>query len=210
MVEWFENTTWNESVEQMFEQKLRRARRKEQYLRAQASYLADSHPQVALALLGRYFAMPNQQEQAWALAIRAQALIALGRIDEAIESYEAALAREAAHPNRLTQAYRDLPFLIATQRVTTRYARALKILKEHQSRLRFPLDYFRWNAAYALIAAESDAVDVAEEYAKNALRAWKAEHSGMPRHPTFGLVGDVHDDVIRRLEACVSSRNPEG
>src|SRR5207248_662790 len=94
MPEWFRNATWNAAVAQVFEEKLRRARRKEQYLRIQASTLAASHPQVALDLLERYFALPDQFDQAQACVDRAQALLALDRTDGAIESYEAALARE--------------------------------------------------------------------------------------------------------------------
>ena len=48
MTEWFRNTTWDTSIERAFDDKLRRARRKEQYLRIQACTLARSHPDVAL------------------------------------------------------------------------------------------------------------------------------------------------------------------
>src|SRR5262245_11857372 len=48
--EWFRNVNWSEPIERTFNEKLRRARRKEQYLRIQASTLARSHPEIALKL----------------------------------------------------------------------------------------------------------------------------------------------------------------
>jgi len=44
--DWFRNTTWDDAIERAFDEKLRRARMKEQYLRIQASTLARSHPEV--------------------------------------------------------------------------------------------------------------------------------------------------------------------
>ena len=57
--DWFRNTTWNDDVARRFEEKLRRARRKEQYLRIQACTLATTYPHVALDLLERYFALSD-------------------------------------------------------------------------------------------------------------------------------------------------------
>ena len=73
MTDWFRNTTWNASVEQAFDDKLRRARRQEQYLRVQVCTLARSHPDVALKLLDRYFALPNDFDHAQAHVDRASA-----------------------------------------------------------------------------------------------------------------------------------------
>ena len=57
---WFRKSTWDEKIAARFEEKLRRARRKEQYLRIQACCLASTFPVIALGLLDRYFAMPDQ------------------------------------------------------------------------------------------------------------------------------------------------------
>src|SRR5262245_14257718 len=93
MPDWFRNTRWNASIEQAFDDKLRRARRKEQYLRIQASMLARSHPDAALALLARYFELPNDFDHAQAHVDRATAYLALGRVADAVGAYEAALER---------------------------------------------------------------------------------------------------------------------
>src|SRR5215470_17937075 len=199
--DWFRNTTWNESVERAFEQKLRRARRKEQYLRIQASTLARSHPEVALDLFDRYFELPDDFEHAQAYVDRATALLALGRVGDAITAYEAALAREATFPSLKTQAHRDLPYLIAAREVRGQYDRARQLLQAHEVRLMFPVDHFRWHAARALMAADCQEHAVARIHAKRALDAAALEHSGLRNHPSVGLVTGQYDEVIRKAEA---------
>src|SRR5512142_736381 len=95
---WFRNTIWNDVIERNFNEKLHRARRKEQYLRIQACILARSYPEIALKLLEQYFSLKDDFDHAQAYVDRATALLALGRISEAIESYDAALSREAKFP----------------------------------------------------------------------------------------------------------------
>jgi tetratricopeptide (TPR) repeat protein len=199
--EWFRNTTWNESVERAFDEKLLRARRKEQYLRIQACTLARSHPEVALTLLDRYFELPDDFDHAQAHCDRATALTRLGRISEGIASYEAALAREATFPNLKTAAYLNLPYLIATHEIREQYDRALELLQAHEARLMFPVDRFLWHAARALIAADTYEPAVARVHAEKALEAAACEHSGFRHHPSVGLVTAEYDSVIEKLEA---------
>ena len=201
MTDWFRNTTWNEDIGRAFDEKLRRARRKGQYLRIQASTLARSHPEVALKLLDQYFRLPDEFDDAQAHVDRATALLALGRTNEAIASYEAALAREAAFPNLQTQAYLDLPYLIATRGIREQYDRALQLLRDHEVRLMFPVDRFRWHAASALIAMDENDRLPAKAHAERALEATACEHSGFRYHPSVGLVTEQYDSVIRKLEA---------
>ena len=205
MPEWFRNETWNAAVARVFEDKLRRARRKEQYLRIQAGTLAGSHPQVALDLLERYFTLPDQFDQAQAHVDRATALLALDRVDEAIQSYEAALAREAAFPNLQTHAYLDLPFLIVTRGITTRLDRAARLLEEHEHRLMFPADRFRWHAARCLIAAHIGDTGLAKSHAAQALHAADEGHSGFRYHPAVGLVAGRYEQLVQRLRAVVTA-----
>ncbi len=189
---------------QVFEDKLRRARRKEQYLRIQANSLADSHPQVAIDLLERYFTLPDQFDQAQAYVDQAQALLTLHRVDDAIRSYEAALAREATFPNLQTQAWLDLPYLIATQGIKPRYNQATELLDTHRNRLRFPVDRFRWFAAHCLVAADTGESAVAKTNAEQALQALGTEHSGLRYHPTVGLVTEQYEKIVQRLRACLA------
>lgn len=179
---------------------MHRARRKEQYLRIQACTLARSHPEVALKLLDQYFSLKDDFDHAQAHVDRATALLALGRVSEAIGSYEAALAREAEFPNLQTQAYLDLPYLIATRCIRERYEYAIQLLERHAARLMFPVDRFRWHTAWALIAAEGHDAAAAKAHARHALDAAAREHSGFRYHPAVGLVTEQYDDVVKKLE----------
>jgi tetratricopeptide (TPR) repeat protein len=190
----------DEVVERSFNEKLHRARRKEQYLRIQACTLARSHPEVALGLLDQYFSLKDDFDHAQAHVDRATALLALGRIKEAIASYDAALTREVEFPNLLTQAYLDLPYLIATRGIRERYAYAMQLLANHKARLMFPADHFRWHAAWALIAAESHDSAAAKAHAQRALDAAALDHSGFRYHPEVGLVTDRYDGLVQDLK----------
>jgi hypothetical protein len=132
-------------------------------------------------------------------------LLALGRISEAIWSYEAALAREVEFPNLQTQAYLDLPYLIATRGIREKYEDAMQLLERHKARLMFPVDYFRWHTAWALITAAGHDVGAAKAHARHALDAAAREQSGFRYHPAIGLVTEQYDHMLRKLEAyCVA------
>lgn len=201
--DWFRNTTWNEAVERSFNENLQRARRKEPYLRIQACTLARSHPEVALKLLDRYFSLKDDFDHAQAHVDRATALVALGRIREAVESYDAALAREVEFPNLQTQAYLDLPYLIATRGIREKYGYAMQLLEKHRetlkARLMFPVDRFRWHAAHALIASAGHDAVAAKAHAQAALDAAALDHSGFRYHPTIGLVTEQYDGLVQKL-----------
>ena len=202
--DWFRNTEWNAAIESEFNRKLARARRKEQYLRIQASTLAKTQPEVALSLLDRYFELPDDFDHAQAHVDRATAYLTLTRIDDALDSYENALAREAKFPKLKTEAYLELPFQIAVRRLRARYARALEVLRDHESRLMFPVDHFRWHAAFALIEAHSGEGD-ARVHAEKALEAAARDKSGFRYHPSVGLVGDRYDEIIELLAQHVAA-----
>jgi tetratricopeptide (TPR) repeat protein len=187
-----------------FFDKLSRARGKRQYLRIQASTLASGHPEVALRLLNKYFELGDHFDHAQAHVDRASAYLALGDVDRAIGAYEAALAREEQYPNLLTQASLDLPFLIASLRVTSRYQQALSLLEQHRPRLAFPVDYFRWYAAHALILLAQGSTSRAREHAQLALDAAGKEHSGFRYHPSVGLVGSQYDDIRKQLSTAAA------
>jgi tetratricopeptide (TPR) repeat protein len=102
--DWYRNTEWNHEIAGRFEARLKRARRKAQYLRIQACSLARSEPRVALQLLTRYFALGDDFDHAQAYVDQAAAYKHLGELDNAIASYEQALKREAEFPNLQTQA----------------------------------------------------------------------------------------------------------
>lgn len=196
---WFRNKTWDASTASAFEEKLRRARRKSQYLRIQASYLAQTHPQVALGLLDRYFALGDDFDHAQAHVDRAAAYLALGLVEDAFASYEAALEREAEFPNLRTNAYLELPYQIAILGSADRYAQAMALLSNAEKRLMFAVDHFVFHATRAIIfSAQGDLANARAE-AKPALEAASRDHSGFRYHPSVGLVSDTHAKALALL-----------
>jgi tetratricopeptide (TPR) repeat protein len=199
--DWFRNTDWNEAISRRFDEKLKRARRKEQYLRIQACTLAPTHPVIALELLDRYFKLPDNFDHAQGFVDRATALRALGRIEEAVASYEAALEREVAFPNLKTEAYLELPYVIATESLRARYDQALAILDEHKDRLTFPVEHFLWHALHALILADSGARAAAVPHAHQALALASVDHCGLRYHPAVGLVRSKYEELVAKVAA---------
>ena len=203
---WYRNTDWNGDIAERFEVRLKRARRKPQYLRIQASTLARSVPQVALQLLDRYFELGEDFDHAQAYVDQATAYRTLGQLEKAAKSYERALRREAEFPNLQTQACLDLPFLIATTPMTERFQQAQVLLDQFRDRLVFPVDAFRWNAAYALILSARSRSKEASVCAQAALEAADKESSGFRYHQALGLVGDRFPDLAGKLEAIAHAQ----
>jgi len=197
---WFRNSKWDTEIAARFEEKLRRARRKEQYLRIQACCLRISHPEVALELLDRFFQLPDQFDQAQARVDQATALLALGRVEEAITAYELALSREAEFPNLKTSAYIALPSLIVERELSAYYGRALEILRGHVHRPVFPSEQFQWHATQAVILQSRGYMEEARHHARAALEAAATKRSGFRYHPRVGLVNERHGGILRRLE----------
>ncbi len=90
MDDWFRNTEWTKDIEEYFEAKLARARNKKQYLRIQASIIAEHDPHVAIHLLERYFGLGNDFAHAQAHCDYATACLALGEIEKGLEHYRLA------------------------------------------------------------------------------------------------------------------------
>ena len=197
--DWFRNTSWDGDIEAAFFKKLSRARDKAQYLRTQASYLASTHPNVALRLLDQYFALGEPFHQTPAHVTRAYAYAALGDIDAAILSYDCALAREKAYPNSLTSAYLDLPSLIVATQRREHYDKAMRVLIEHKTRLAFPFERYTWHGLLAILLQDRGQVLDAKQAAITALDAANATHSGFHNHPRIGLVADTTDTFGRAV-----------
>ena len=197
--EWYRNKSWDSEVPAAFEAKLKRARRKSQYLRIQASYLASSYPTIALSLLERYFQQGDDFDDAQAHVNRAEAYLALGRLEDAFGAYEAALMREAEFPNLLTSAYLELPYQIALHGASHRYAQALTLLSAAKPRLMFAADHFMFHAAKAIISAAQGSEPDARAEASLALEAAGQSHSGIRYHPTAGLISERHAKALQLL-----------
>ncbi len=198
--DWYSNKDWSPAIEAAFSAKLARAREKQQYLRIQASFLTRSHPRVSLALLEKYFELGEHFDIAQAHCDKAEAYLALGDVDSAVASYEAALNREETHPHLKTSAYLYLPLLIIRERLARRYEQALELLQKNRGRVIFPVDLFRWNAVFAVIMDASGNELKAIDGANAALKAAGMKHSGFSHHPTIGLVSPEDADLLHRIK----------
>ncbi len=140
----------------------------------------------------------------WINIYRARAYVAIRNVEGAVVAFEAALAREDAVPNFRTWAFHELPVLIATERMSARYDRAIQVLMKHKDWLTFPGQLYQWHGALALILHEQGQTLEAENEAKQALEAAKMTHSGFQHHPNLGLVGDTADEFGNRLRQIAS------
>jgi tetratricopeptide (TPR) repeat protein len=203
---WFRNEDWNPNIEADFRQRLARARNKAQYLRIQASHLAERHPRVTLDLIAEYFAHePNGVDMAQAHVDRAKAYLALGNVGNAISSYEDALKREQEFPNWKTQAYVDFSCLVANARVISLYTRALEVLDERGKPSLFPVERYRTDGSRALLLQELGRPEEAKLAAERAMAAASQIHSGLRHHPDLGLVKDTSDEFGKRVAALADA-----
>lgn len=199
--DWFRNKSWNESVENEFMAKLQRARRKEQYLRIQASTLASIEPAVALRLLEQYFSLKEDFDHAQAFCDMANAYTALGNVTGAIDAYRQALEREEAFPNLKTDAYLAFPTMIVENQLKQHYGEALAVLDSNVDRLMFPVDFFRWHALVALIEEEAGNTEQASTHAAEALEAAQVKKSGFRFHQNLGLVGEENSWLVTKARS---------
>lgn len=197
--DWYRNSKWNSKIEKAFNEKLNRSRRKEQYLRIQASYLTSKHPKVSLKLLDEYFMLEDKFDNAQAYVDQANAYIALDNIEEAICSYEKALEREKIFANLLTEAYIEYPFFVAINNLSIYYDRVLEILKDSNDRLSFAVDYFRYHSSLAIILKSNGYLDEARDNAKEAIMYSEKDHSGFSYHKNIGLVDKEYKKAIKKI-----------
>jgi tetratricopeptide (TPR) repeat protein len=201
--DWFRNNQWNSEIEAIFRQRLHRARKKSQYLRIQANYLAESYPQVALRLLEQYFHLEEREDLAQAYVDRAKALTAIGDIDAAIGAYEKALKREQEFPNSLTSAGLDLACLVAKARLKLRFDQALELTVLNNQHHIFPIQRYLAQGARALIFHEMGNQVDAKEAARLAMAAAGQINSNFRYHPNAGLVNETSDEFGNRIAALL-------
>jgi tetratricopeptide (TPR) repeat protein len=199
---WFQNPVWSEAAEKHFREKLRRVRDKSQPLRIQASFLRRTYPEVSLRLLEEYFSLPDRCQDSVAGQHRAEVLLTLGRVPDAINAYLQAIERESDVGAVQTEARRDFSFLVATRKLREHYQRALLVLGDAD--LLFPVQRFTHHASIAMISADSGDQQSAREHAESALKVAAATTSGLRYHSGFGLVGEDFEHTKKILAAIVA------
>jgi len=123
-----------------------------------------------------------------------------------IRDREKVLQRERDFPNVKTQAWSRFALLVAEKKLDHLYDKAMQVLQENPLRSHsFPVDVFRWHAAFALIADARGLRDYAAESAAKALEFADLTHSGFRYHPDVGLVGSNYDSLKKELRRLVKT-----
>ncbi|MGN6727140.1 MAG: hypothetical protein ACTHLZ_14560 [Tepidisphaeraceae bacterium] len=182
---------------------------KSQYLRIQALYLSQAGlHRDAINLLDELFdRYPDRSQIASARKQRAECLLSLSRIPEAVDEYRRSLEAERAIPTVKTGAWLDFACLIAFHGMSQLYDEAANVLDEFSavSALIFPLQRFQYAAARAFLADARGDTDDARAFAKAALDEASATHSGFRYHPQLGLVNGLDNKLEARLAAMGGS-----
>ncbi len=209
-VEWYRNEVWDENTEKHFNDHLERVRLKQDYLRIQASYLTDNAPDAALALLDRYFEHGMHFDVAHAWYDRAVAFSAVGETVRALEAFRTALQEEEVNPARLTQAYLELPMLVADAEVEVWYPIALDVLRAHAQRLVSHRDFFKWNAANSLIMSARGFDEEAVKYALEAIQAKEDHAYGRKHYVNVGSMrnDDRHNSMYNKITVIAAYNKP--
>jgi hypothetical protein len=192
---WYCNDTWNAEIEVRFFDRLNRARgHRQHYIATQARKLAESHPHVALRLL-------DLEGPGWNPGMRAEIMLALGKVSEAMSCYRMALDQEALRGNTHNSIHLTYALVVAERRISSEFADANAALDRYERHLTWPLEHFEWNAAKALLLKSAVHVRRALEFAE-------AKHSGFRYHSKLGLVGSSQDSLTQRLREILD--NPAG
>ena len=169
--DWFRNTDWNAENEKAFFEKLARSRtQRDQYLVIQALTLSKSHPQAALQLIDLYFSTQKGDfEDVRALSARAAAYQSMGNNSLVVDAMKEILEIERQRPQHKTTTYVEYPYLVASIGMSSEFDAAIFVLKERVRDLMFPVDIFKWHAAYSLISDARQNSEAAKHHAGKAL-----------------------------------------
>ena len=206
--DWFRNRQWTPEIETKFFDKLARARNigtRGQYLRIQAVSLIDSLPDVSLRLLDKYFGLGDHFEAGLAHRIRGDARRALGQMQKALDDYDAALKHDKTS-NFKSGAELSFALLVAEEKVSSQYERAMTLANPFRTNPTFPVERFLACAVRAIIFSDTLRHVEAADSASEALTAAGIVHSGFRYHPTVGLVGSRHEALIGRMRQLLDSR----
>src|SRR5438876_101532 len=204
---WFRRSTWSPSDRADFAAHMRRSRTagaRAQYLRIQAFHLQHVGPpgmyEAGLELLDQLLEeCPERTQLSSAHEQRAECLFQLGRVEEAIAAYRAALEAERNFPNVHGLAYLGFAELVLKLERRKLFPEALSVLAEFSGYELVPINLYRLSAALALLFEAAGEMAKAKSYAQAALAAASAEQSGLRYHQDLGLVVSPDPEQHARL-----------
>lgn len=206
--EWFRRSSWSDHDREEFYARLKRSRsagKKAQYLRIQASYLAQAgYHSAAIELLDQMIAMyPERTQLAQAHVQKAESLAKLGRVDGAIQEFREALQAERDIPNVRTNAWLDYAWFVVKLELAGFYDEVSRVLMEFRDErgIKLPALEYRYAAVQALLAEACGEMESAQDYANRAFAEAAKSHSGLRNHPNVGLVGSEDSVFKDRLRA---------
>ncbi|TDR37829.1 hypothetical protein DFR29_1233 [Tahibacter aquaticus] len=208
---WFASPDWGEAVETDFRARLKRSRKKRDYLRAKAGALAPRWPHAALGLLAEYQAIAGGDAFAsLAPYYEGVAYRALGDWERAIDCWARALAMEYAPDAALVKspARLDYVYWVGALGLASRFDHALSLIGLPGEFPVFPSEVFRETAGAALMLQARGQRAMAKDLARQALVAAAAKTSGFYHHPALGLVSGDHADVCARLAQLAAEDAP--
>ncbi|MGI8543088.1 MAG: hypothetical protein ACR2MD_06355 [Aridibacter sp.] len=134
--DWYRRTTWTESDQKAFFERLDRSRtnfHKAQYLRIQASYLQSvGKKEMALYSLELLDFMlkrfPEKSELACTYLQKAECLIILDKIEQAIDEMRNALQSEREYPNTGTETWLEFGWTAIVYQLSHLYEESINIL----------------------------------------------------------------------------------
>ena len=209
--DWYRKTTWSPEDQKAFFARLNRSRtsyNKAQYVRIQVLHLqrvgTSSMLLSAIELIEIMLEKwPESSQLASAYLQKAQCFDALGRIEEAVQSYRAALNAEHQYPGVRTDARLYFARFVASHELNDLYEYALSELDESFDLTIFPVGEYSYFAARAIIAAHQGKTIEARNYAQRAILASQKTYSGLSHHPRLGLVespdSKLHEKLLRLL-----------
>jgi len=207
--DWCRQTTWGQNERARFFSKLKRAKNKSGYLRVQGFTLLETHQAVNCVAAIELFQMalrdyPHEFENAQLHLGLGRCHEALTNVDEALRCFDLSMAAQDAFPNVKAGAYLDFCWLVARQKLKSKYDIALALLEKNKKEPFFPFENYKHYGSAALIHAELGKSLSAKENARVAIQAAEIKDSRARYHPHVGLVNNVDMDVHERLTRIAS------
>lgn len=199
--DWYRRETWNDEIEQSFFSRLKTARsQRDQYLAIQVFSLAQSHPEASIRLAQHYFeTRTGNFNDSRVLAAQGNAHKMLGNAEDALASYQAALAIQRESPGFNAVSGTAVAYYIATEEWEDQYDLALSLLQEDSGGSIWPVAVFSWNAAMALIMSARGKHDDARRFSLGALNAASVRQTELTYHREVGLVDESFAPIIEKL-----------